>query len=51
MPDNVAWIMTENCNIFLINYIVSDKLIICLGLNNTDNIINNFLIMFNEFEN
>lgn len=51
MPDNAAWIMTENCNIFLINYIVSHKLIICLGLNYTDNIINNFLIMFNEFEN
>ncbi len=43
--------MTENCNIFLRKYIVSNKLIICLGLNNTDNIINNFLIMFNEFEN
>lgn len=51
LPDNAAWIMTENCNIFLRKYIVSHKLIICLGLNYTDNIINNFLIMFNEFEN
>ena len=51
LPDNAAWIMTENCNIFLRKYIVSNKLIICLGLNYTDNIINNFLIMFNEFEN
>lgn len=51
MPDNAAWIMTENCNIFLRKYIVSKKLIICLALNYTDNIINNFLIMFNEFEN
>lgn len=51
LPDNAAWIMTENCNIFLRKYIVSNKLIICLALNYTDNIINNFLIMFNEFEN
>lgn len=51
MPDNAAWIMAENCNIFLRKYFVSHKLIICLALNYTDNIINNFLIMFNEFEN